>query len=77
MTSVAALMLQKNPNLPQSDIESILKATALPIPSTGNRNIWNNIAAATVTWDTICDSEACDPVGAGLIQADTAVAATP
>ncbi|MCL5736977.1 MAG: S8 family serine peptidase, partial [Actinobacteria bacterium] len=78
VTSVAALMLQKNPNLDQSLIESILKSSALLIPSTGSRVIWNNTAAATITWDTDCGSgTACDPVGAGLIQADQAIAATP
>ncbi len=77
VASVAALMLEKNPNLTQSDIESIMKATALTMPSSGSRNIWDNTHAATITWDTSCPAGTCDPVGAGLLQADQAVAATP
>ena len=29
------------------------------------------------SWDTDCNGEACDSVGAGLVQADAALAATP
>ncbi len=78
VTSVAALMLQKNPNLTPAQVESILKSSALAVPSSGSKNIWNNTAAATITWDTDCGTAGtCDPVGAGLIQADAAIAATP
>lgn len=77
VASVAALMLQKDPSLTQGDIESLLKSSALAIPDTGTRNIWDNTAPATITWDTSCPSGPCDPVGAGLIQADAALAAVP
>ena len=29
------------------------------------------------SWDTACGGKTCDPVGAGLVQVDTALAATP
>jgi hypothetical protein len=29
------------------------------------------------SWDTDCNGSFCDPVGAGLVQADAALAATP
>jgi subtilisin family serine protease len=77
VASVAALMLEKDPNLTQGDIESILKSTTLAIPDTGSRNIWDNVAPATITWDTACPTGPCDAVGAGLLQADAAVAAVP
>ncbi len=74
----AALLLQKNPTLTQGDVESILKSTALPIPNIGSVTIWDNTAAADVKWDTDCNGPlSCDPVGAGLIQVDAALAATP
>ncbi len=77
VTSVAALMLQKNHDLVQSQIESILKSSALVIHTTGSRDILNNTVPATITWGIDCNGIACDPVGAGLIQADQAIAATP
>src|SRR5450759_4679705 len=74
----AALLLQKDPALIQSEVESILKSTALPIPNSGSVTIWDNTAAADVKWDTDCNGPlSCDPVGAGLIQVDAAIAATP
>ncbi len=77
VASTAALLLQKNKNLTQSDIESILKATALAIPNMGSQDIWDNTAPATITWDTDCGGTPCDPVGAGLIQVDAAIGAVP
>ncbi len=79
VASVAALMLEKNSGLVQADVESIMKATALALPSTGSRNIFEITTPVTVTWDTLCDPYPvlCDPVGAGLIQADAALGATP
>lgn len=77
VASLAALMLDKNPALSQAQVENIMKSTALAIPNTGSQNIWDNTAAATITWDTTCGTLTCDPVGAGLIQADLALAATP
>ena len=77
VASAAALMLEKNPNLSQAQIESILKSTALSIPSNGSRTILDNTVVTTVTWDTDCNGEPCDPVGSGLILVDAAISATP
>jgi subtilisin family serine protease len=77
VASVAALMLQKNPSLTQAQVEAILKVTALPIPATGSRDIYDFDHPATVSWDTTCGEESCDPVGSGLVRADVAVGATP
>jgi subtilisin family serine protease len=78
VASVAALMLQKNPTLVQAQVESILKSTALAIPTSGSRTIFDfAVPSVTVSWDTDCLGTLCDPVGAGLVQADQAVAATP
>jgi subtilisin family serine protease len=77
VASVAAMMLQKNPWLTQSQIESILRATALPMPPTASRYIYDFDHFADVAWDTDCLGSACDPVGAGLVQADKAIAVTP
>ncbi len=77
VAATAALLLQKNPTLTQSQVDSILKSTALTIPNSGSQAIWDNTAPATITWDTDCMGTPCDPVGAGLIQVDAAIAATP
>jgi hypothetical protein len=78
VAAVAALMLEQNPNLTQAQVESLLKSTALVLPNTGSRDIWDNTAAATITWDTDCGVLGpCDPVGAGVLQADAALAAVP
>ncbi len=79
VAAVAALMLQKRPTLLQAEVESILKATALGIPDTGSSAVFDPFAddLVTVTWDTDCFGQVCDPVGSGLVRADHAVAATP
>jgi subtilisin family serine protease len=87
VASVAALVLQKNPGLVQTDVEAILESSALPLAPTGSQQVWDpfhvdadgNSAPGfyPVPWDTDCDGVACDAVGAGLLQADAAVAATP
>lgn len=77
VAALAALMLQKNPTLTQAQVEAILKSTALPLASFDSRNIFDFSAWVTVSWDTDCDGTPCDPVGAGLIQADAALAGTP
>ncbi len=77
VASAAALLLEKNKTLKQADIDSILKASALALPDTGSRDIWNNTAAATITWDTTCGAVTCDPVGAGVIQLDAAMSLVP
>jgi subtilisin family serine protease len=70
VTGVAALMLEKNPMLTQTDVESILKSTALSI-SPGSMEIWD--LGPPQTWYTY--SWGADATGSGLIQADDAVAA--
>jgi subtilisin family serine protease len=77
VVAVAALMLQKDPSLTQSQVETIMKATALTVPSSGTRQVYNGSAWQTITWDTDCGGTPCDPVGAGLLQADDAIAAVP
>ncbi len=66
VASVAALLLEKDPGLTQSQVESYLKNTALPIPA-GSANIF---FVGSQTWGT-------DATGEGLIQADAAVGAVP
>jgi subtilisin family serine protease len=78
VASAAALLLQKKPNLTPAQVESILKSTALPLPDTGSRLIYDYSAWATIAWDTNCNGGVtCDPVGAGVLQVDAAIAATP
>jgi subtilisin family serine protease len=77
VASAAALMLEKDPSLTQSDIEGILKSTALDIPESGSRTILDNTVVATITWDTDCDGIPCDAVGSGLIQVDEALNQVP
>jgi subtilisin family serine protease len=77
VSATAALMLEKNPALTQAQVESILINTAIPIPPGfgGDLEIIGGFDE---------DGEPVDPqvwgadaTGAGLIQADEAVAATP
>ncbi len=77
VASVAALLLQQNSSLTQAQVESILKSSALAIPATGSQPIFDFDHPATITWDTSCGVTPCDAVGAGLIQADDAIAAVP
>jgi subtilisin family serine protease len=78
---IACLMLEKNPALTQATVESILKTTALPMASTDSRTgVVDPFITGSIinpSWDADCHGTPCDPVGAGLVQADTAVAATP
>ena len=76
-SATAALMLQKNPNLTQAQVESILKSTALPLPATGSRDIFDFDHPATISWDTDCGGTTCDAVGSGVLRADAALSATP
>jgi hypothetical protein len=77
VAAVAALMLQHDPSLGQAQVESILKSTALAVPNSGSRNIYDGSTNVTISWDTDCGGVTCDPVGAGLLQADAALAASP
>jgi len=72
VSAVAALMLEKNPTLNQAQVENIIKTTALPIPA-GSMTVWDLVP--TQGWYTY--SWGSDATGAGLIQADAAVAAVP
>jgi len=69
VSAVIALMLQKNPNLTQEEVENILKLKALYIPP-GSMTVYdygpNGWGWYTYTWDETA-------TGAGLIQADAAV----
>lgn len=81
VVSVAALMLQKNPTLNQGQVESILKSTATPLAASGTQQVWDPFASTpaffAVPWDATCGADPCDAVGAGLVQADAAITATP
>ncbi len=76
---VAALMLEKNPALTQANVEAIMKANALAMAGNDGRAVPVPFGAMNpMNWDTTCvGGLACDPVGAGLLQADAALAATP
>lgn len=77
---IAALMIEKNPSLTQAQVESILKSTARPMSANDSRadvlSAFDGFVGS-VSWDTDCAGTPCDPVGAGLVQADAALAATP
>ncbi len=82
---VAALMLERNPDLDQAAVEDILKSTALPVKPVDSRSgIIQPFSGQpippgvyTFSWDDDCSGLVCDAVGAGLLQADDALAATP
>jgi subtilisin family serine protease len=79
VAAVAALMLQKNPDLTAAQVETILTTTAMDFGA-GSAMVWDpfhvdadgNAVPAFVefTWNA-------DAVGEGVLQADAAVAATP
>ena len=69
VAGIAALMLQKNPALRQSEVEGILERTAIPLAA-GCRNIVDpNRGPIEICWGA-------DATGAGLATADAALAAT-
>jgi subtilisin family serine protease len=82
---VAALILEKNPTLGQPEVEDILVSTALPLKAVDSRSdilipfpvTPGAPGLVTFSWDTDCFGLPCDAVGAGLLQADAALAATP
>jgi subtilisin family serine protease len=72
VAALAALMLEKNQDLTQGQVEGILKSTALTVPA-GTAHVYDISPAPgfyDYTWGT-------DATGSGLIQADAALAATP
>lgn len=71
VAATAALMLEKNPALTQAEVESILKATALPFPPGSGGDI-----QITAGFEDMQEWGA-NATGSGLIQADAAVDATP
>lgn len=73
VTSIAALLLEKKPILTPRQVEGILKVTALPIPEMGSRTVYDGSSFTTVAWSPDCQGAHCDPVGAGLVQADQAL----
>ncbi len=78
VASVAALMLEKYPGLAQADVEMILKTTALHIPP-GERTVYDPVVKrlVIVCWECGDISTMAPATGAGLVQADRALAATP
>jgi subtilisin family serine protease len=78
VAAIAAMMLEKDPSLRQLDVESILKTTTRPLGA-GSMAVfdlydWTTGAFApgvySYSWGT-------DATGAGLVQADLALTATP
>jgi len=79
VAATAAMMLEKDPTLVQSEIETILESTALPIPA-GSAQVWDPVrvdadgnpapACVTVSWGA-------DATGSGLVLVDEAIAALP
>jgi hypothetical protein len=70
VAGIAAMMLEKDSSLDQGQVESILKSTALPIPA-GTMTVWD----LTPTQDWYTYTWGADATGAGLVQADAALAA--
>ncbi|MEM2738617.1 MAG: S8 family serine peptidase [Candidatus Bathyarchaeia archaeon] len=70
VAAVAALMLQKNPNLTQEQIQSIIKETALNIPA-GSMLVYDYDHWEEFSWEQ--ETSPYEATGAGLIQADKAV----
>jgi subtilisin family serine protease len=66
VTGTVALVLQKNPSLSAAQVESILETSAIPLPA-GCRTV---PLEGQVCWGT-------DATGAGLLDANAALAATP
>jgi subtilisin family serine protease len=79
VAGIAALMLEKNPGLSQSDVETYLKSSALDIPMGSMLIVDYNTAIGswdwvTVEWEQLPGEEA---TGAGLVQADQAIQSVP
>jgi subtilisin family serine protease len=72
VTGTVALMLEENPSLTQAQAEAILESTAIPLGA-GCRSVI--LVPGGTTPEEICWG--ADATGAGLLDADAAVAATP
>ncbi len=73
---LAALLLEMDPSLHQHEVEAILKSSARPMAATDERGgvfVLSSGAETMIGWDQECGALACDPVGAGLVQADRAL----
>jgi subtilisin family serine protease len=75
VAGVAALMLQADPGLSPSAVESFLRNTADPIPFSGTRDVVDPNLGELVSVPWGDDSDGLDAVGYGLVQADAAVEA--
>jgi subtilisin family serine protease len=77
VSGVAALMLEKDPTLTQKDVEDILKNTSTPLPTAmlGYPFAFNYVRWPCGGIYPFC--WAADATGAGIIQADAAIAAIP
>ena len=73
VASLAALALQKNPNLTQGQMESFLESTATAIPA-GTNQVWD-ISLATAAWNTL--TWGTDATGSGLVNAEALLTAVP
>lgn len=70
VAGIAALMLQKNPEMTQAQVEAILEASAIPLPA-GSRSVTSpSGTVSTVSWGA-------DATGAGIVTADRALSMTP
>jgi hypothetical protein len=69
VAGIAALMMQKYPDLQQSDVEEILESSAIPMAA-GCRDVATPSGGEHVCWDA-------DAMGTGLTTADAALGATP
>lgn len=70
VTGIVALMLEKNPELAQSSVETTLESTALTI-NPGLAKVWDLSPEQkwyTYSWDA-------DAIGSGLVQAKDALEA--
>jgi subtilisin family serine protease len=86
VAGIAALLLQKNPNLTAAEVESILETTAMPLLTgcrdvieggvgPGNEPTWSDHGNVYFFETTYCWE--ANAVGAGLVDAEAALAATP
>jgi subtilisin family serine protease len=79
VAATAALMLEKNHGLTSTQIESILESTAAPF-TTSSAQVWDPFhvdADGNADPSFVTFSWGADATGAGLLQADAALAATP
>ena len=70
VTGIVALMAQKYPNLTAAQAESILEGSAIPMAA-GSRVVYSSSGVPeTISWGS-------DATGAGLVDAQAALADTP